>query len=63
MPESHANKQPLKIPAEPAEVTIEIFAFMTAAEESKKAGGATVSIASVIEKARKKNKLRRAQRK
>jgi len=47
----------------PAEVTIEIFAFMTAAEESKKAGGATVSIASVIEKARKKNELRRAQRK
>ena len=45
----------------PAEVTIEIFAFMTAAEESKKAGGATVSIASVIEKARQKNKLRRAQ--
>jgi len=47
----------------PAEVTVEIFAFMTAAEESKKAGGATVSIASVIEKARKKNELRRAQRK
>lgn len=37
-----------------AEETIEIFAFMTAADESKAKGGQAVSIASVIEKAKKK---------
>jgi hypothetical protein len=42
----------------PAEETIEIFAFMSAADESKARGGAAVSIASVIEKAKPRNKLR-----
>jgi predicted dehydrogenase len=37
----------------PAEETIEIFAFMTAADESKAQGGCPVTLASVIEKARK----------
>lgn len=36
-----------------AEETIEIFAFMEAADESKRQGGKPVSIESVIEKARK----------
>jgi hypothetical protein len=35
-----------------AEETIEIFAFMEAADESKRQGGAAVSIESVLEKAR-----------
>ena len=38
----------------PAEETIEIFAFMTAADESKARNGARVTLASVLEKARKK---------
>jgi predicted dehydrogenase len=38
----------------PAEETIEIFAFMSAADESKAKGGAAVSIAETIEKARAK---------
>lgn len=42
----------------PTEETIEIFAFMSAADESKAQGGAAVSIASVIEKAKPRNKLR-----
>ncbi len=37
----------------PAEVTIEMFAFMTAADVSKEQDGAEVSIKSVIEKAKK----------
>jgi len=37
----------------PAEETIEIFAFMSAADESKAKGGAAVSLKSVIEKAKK----------
>ena len=37
----------------PAEETIEIFAFMTAADESKAQGGCPVTLASVIEKAGK----------
>lgn len=37
----------------PAEETIEIFAFMTAADESKTHGGCPVTLASVIEKAEK----------
>jgi predicted dehydrogenase len=37
----------------PSEETIEIFAFMTAADESKKQGGCPVALASVIEEAKK----------
>ena len=40
-----------KVPVPPEE-TIEIFAFMSAADESKAQNGAAVSIASVIQKAR-----------
>jgi len=50
-----------KVPVS-AEETIDIFAFMSAADESKKAGGVPVSIASVVEKAKKQNELRRASR-
>jgi len=39
----------------PKEETIELFAFMSAADESKAKGGATVSIAETIEKAKKRN--------
>jgi hypothetical protein len=39
-------------PPVPAEETIEIFAFMTAADVSKAQGGTAVSIASVIEEAK-----------
>jgi hypothetical protein len=42
----------------PPEETIEIFAFMSAADESKAKGGATVSIKDTIEKAEKQNRLR-----
>ena len=42
----------------PPEETIEIFAFMTAADESKAKGGAAVSIKAVIEAAEKNNRLR-----
>jgi predicted dehydrogenase len=38
-----------------AEETIEIFAFMEAADESKRQGGAPVTLASVLAKARQKN--------
>jgi predicted dehydrogenase len=38
----------------PAEETIEIFAFMSAADESKKKDGAAVSVAELIEKAKNK---------
>jgi predicted dehydrogenase len=48
-----------KVPVPPEE-TIEIFAFMSAADESKAQDGATVSLASVIEKARKYNESRRS---
>lgn len=41
-----------KKPPVSAETTIEIFAFMAAADESKRRGGAPVTIAEVIEKAR-----------
>lgn len=44
----HTGKPPVS-----AEETIEIFAFMEAADESKRAGGVAVSIESVVEKARK----------
>jgi hypothetical protein len=43
----------------PPEETIEIFAFMSAADESKAKGGATVSIKDTIEKAEKQNRLHR----
>jgi len=46
----------------PAEETIEMFAFMSAADESKAQGGAAVSLASVIEKAKKYNALRRSRK-
>jgi len=39
----------------PREETIEIFAFMSAADESKAKGGAVVSLAEVIEKAKKRD--------
>jgi hypothetical protein len=39
----------------PASETIEIFAFMSAADRSKAAGGAEVSLASVIQEARRQN--------
>jgi len=42
-----------KVPV-PQEETIEIFAFMSAADESKAKGGANVSIAKTIEKAKKR---------
>jgi len=44
-----------KVPV-PAEETIEIFAFMSAADESKAHGGAEVSIAAVIQEAEPRNK-------
>ena len=43
-----------KLPVRPEE-TLEIFAFMEAADESKKAGGKPVSIEKIMEKARKKS--------
>ena len=46
----------------PAEETIEMFAFMSAADESKAQGGAAVSIASVIAKAKKYNEVRRSRK-
>jgi len=39
----------------PKEETIELFAFMSAADESKAKGGAPISIAETIEKAKKRN--------
>jgi predicted dehydrogenase len=46
----------------PPEETIEIFAFMSAADESKAKGGAAVSITELIEKAKKQNELRRSRK-
>ncbi len=43
----------------PAEETIEIFAFMSAADESKARDGTAVSIAEVLDKARQDNEVRR----
>jgi hypothetical protein len=43
----------------PADETIELFAFMEAADESKRQGGCPVTIASVIEKAKKFNAERK----
>ena len=47
----------------PAEETIEIFAFMSAADESKARSGVEISLESVIEKAKKQNELRRLPKK
>jgi len=41
----------------PPEETIELFAFMSAADESKAKGGAAVSLTELIEKAKKRNKI------
>jgi predicted dehydrogenase len=46
----------------PPEETIEIFAFMSAADESKAKDGAEVSLAGIIEKAEKHNELRRSRK-
>lgn len=46
-----------KVPV-PAEETIEIFAFMSAADESKAKDGAGISLSSVIERAKRYNRLR-----
>ena len=40
-----------KVPPVSPEETIELFAFMEAADESKRQGGAPVSIADVMKKA------------
>jgi len=45
-----------------AEETIEIYAFMSAADESKARGGAAVSLRDLIEKAKKQNALRRLEK-
>jgi len=42
----------------PADETIELFAFMSAADVSKAQGGVAVSIKSVMEEAQRRNKLR-----
>jgi predicted dehydrogenase len=47
------------VPVRPEE-TIDIFAFMSAADESKARGGTPVSIATVIEKAKEYNQRRRS---
>jgi predicted dehydrogenase len=47
-----------KVPVPPEE-TIEIFAFMSAADESKAKGGAAVSLAELIENAGKSDQVRR----
>ena len=41
-----------RVPPVAAEETVEIFAFMEAAEESKRRGGAAVTLESVLAKAR-----------
>ena len=50
-----------KVPVS-AEETTEIFAFMSAADESKAKDGDAVSIAEVIAKAKKDNELRRSRK-
>jgi hypothetical protein len=47
-----------KTPVTPEE-TIEIFAFMTAADESKAKNGAKVELATVLEEAKRQNAARR----
>ena len=51
-----------KVPIPPEE-TIEMFAFMSAADESKAKGGAAVTIKSVMEAAHKKNQARLGKKK
>ena len=51
-----------KAPVSPEE-TLEIYAFMSAADESKAKGGVPVRIAEVLEKAQKKVEARTAQKK
>jgi hypothetical protein len=46
----------------PPEETTEIFAFMSAADESKARGGAAVSLTEVVEKAKRDNELRRSRK-
>ena len=46
-------------PPVPAEETIEIFAFMTAADESKRRNGQRVALKTVIERAEERNRTRR----
>ncbi|MBN2272536.1 MAG: Gfo/Idh/MocA family oxidoreductase [Sedimentisphaerales bacterium] len=46
-------------PAVPADETIEIFAFMSAADESKAKGGAPVSIKDLIDRAKQPNTARK----
>jgi len=48
-------------PAVPAAETIEMFAFMSAADESKAKGGSPVSVKKLIDRARQKNAARRKQ--
>jgi len=43
-----------------AEETIEMFAFMEAADESKRQGGVPVTLESVLQKARAENARRQA---
>ena len=50
-----------KVPVS-AEETIEIYAFMSAADASKSQNGAAVSVADLIEQARKRNEERRSQK-
>ncbi len=47
-------------PPVPEEETIELFAFMSAADVSKARGGASVSLAALIVKAKKENEQRRS---
>jgi len=47
------------VPPVPAEETIEIFAFMSAADESKKLNGQAVALKTVIERAKEQNQKRR----
>ena len=42
-----------EVPIDPAE-TLELFAFMEAADESKRRGGAPVSLSEVVEKAERR---------
>src|SRR5262249_6764188 len=46
------------VPPVSAEETIEMFAFMEAADESKRQGGGPVTIESVLAKAREENRKR-----
>ena len=50
-------------PPVPAEETIEIFAFMTAADESKRQNGQPVALKTVIEQAEQRNSQRRQSKK